>query len=72
MVTTVLDKVNIDDRWSKEADKFAIDLEATMQNLTSRVTVLEQAPQAAPPNAPSREEGGGPMTTAIQLVPRVR
>jgi hypothetical protein len=58
MVTTVLNKVTVVNRWSREADKFATDLEATMQNITSRVMALEQAHQVAPPNAPSREEGG--------------
>jgi hypothetical protein len=57
-VTTVLDKVNIVDRWSKDADKFAVDLETAMVKLTSHVQALEQAPNAAPPFVPSRKEEG--------------
>lgn len=46
------------DRWSHNADKFATDLDAALQNLTSRVQALEQTPKSAPPNALSREEEG--------------
>jgi predicted RecB family endonuclease len=70
-ITTLLDKVNIVEQWSKDADKLAGDLETAMLKLTSRVQVLEQAPNAAPPLVPSREEGGRARATANHRLTRV-
>jgi hypothetical protein len=57
-IAVVLDKVVVVDRWRADTDKYAVDLDTTLQSLTSRVLALEQAPPHAPLTAPSREEEG--------------
>jgi hypothetical protein len=70
-VSKITDSVGFIDRWSKDADKFANDLEAALRDLTLRVQALEQPPKSAPPHASLCEEGGGPMATAMPRVTRV-
>jgi outer membrane murein-binding lipoprotein Lpp len=40
-VSKITDKMGGVDRWSQDTNKFAADLEAALQNLTSRVQALE-------------------------------
>jgi hypothetical protein len=70
-VSKITDAVGCVDRWSKDNDKFANDLEAALQDLMSCVQALEQPSKSAPPHAPSREEGGGPVATVMLRVTRV-
>jgi hypothetical protein len=57
-VSSVLDKVDVVDKWRVDTDQFVVNLESTMTNLMPRVLALEQAPKAAPPIVPPREEEG--------------
>ena len=50
--------VNALNTWSDNVDKFSVGLDKKIEDLTSRITALEAATSAAPPNVPPREEGG--------------